>query len=87
MSLQNQKVDAMGKPNVQELWISRIVRDVLTVTEENDKGKVVKQLTDPEVRKMDRWELSALIAKWLAVNDVNPESFLGESQPMPKSLF
>lgn len=48
--------------NMKDLWIIRITKMT---------GKA-----ESEIRKLQSWEMSALLFKWLAINDVNPTSFL-----------
>lgn len=56
-----------GMLNIRELWISRMSDDVI-------------ELDEKKVRSLQNWEMAALIAKWIAYNDVNPENFLEESE-------
>lgn len=63
MSRQARLCDANGNLNWREIWIDRMINHIV-------------ELDDKKVRSLDRWELSALIAKWIVYNDVNPENFL-----------
>jgi len=65
-SLLTKLVDPHGQPNTRELWIQRMM--------------IATGLDDKTIRKFPAWKMSALVTKWLLMNDVTPDRFLGEDQ-------
>jgi len=61
--LQVKLVDPQGRPNLKELWISRIQDTVEGITREIING-------------LDNFTMNIYIIKWLEYNDVNEGSFL-----------
>jgi len=62
-SLVTQRLDAKGKPNDKEIWLSRVVRDF-------------ENMDDAKVRKMARWEYETLLQFWKKYNEMDITSFL-----------
>jgi len=65
-SILSSMLDPHGQPNMREIWIQRIMR--------------ATGFDDKTIRKFQAWKMSALITKWLLMNDINPANFLGEDQ-------
>ncbi|MFM7796633.1 MAG: hypothetical protein ACKO7N_07700, partial [Candidatus Nitrosotenuis sp.] len=57
-----------GKIKVSDLWKKRIKRCMVNPI-----------FTDHEWNELSHKEMNFLIAKWLEINEVNVESFLGDS--------